>query len=107
MVFFPLALVGLLSTPLTYASPYSAVQRVLSSLPRGYANDLASSHSNLVLDVAGLPNVATRLEFTSHANLTLNCQLDNDQSTAGYAHFTNAAGAEDKHMFWWWVPTPA
>ncbi|KZT70883.1 alpha/beta-hydrolase [Daedalea quercina L-15889] len=98
----PLALAALLPIPLIYASPYySAVQRVLFPQPSEYTSDLTSSHPSLVPDVAGLPNVATRLEVTSRANLTLDCALVDDQSTAGYAHFTNAAGVEDKHMFWW------
>ena len=98
MVLFPLALVGLLPTLLIYTSLSPAV---LSTLPSGYANDLTS---NLVPDVAGLPDVATRLKVTNNANLTLACRLDGDQSTAGYAHFANATGVEDRHMFWWCVP---
>ncbi|KAH9913368.1 Alpha/Beta hydrolase protein [Fomitopsis serialis] len=52
-------------------------------------------------NVAGLPNVATRIEVTSQVNLTLDCALEDDEGIAGYAHFANAAGVEDKHMFWW------
>lgn len=54
-------------------------------------------------DVAGQPNLATRLEVTSDPNATLFCARKGDKSTAGYAHFTNANGEEDKHMFWWCV----
>ena len=92
MVLFPLALVGLLPTLLIYTSLSPAV---LSTLPSGYANDLTS---NLVQDVVDLPNATTRLKVTSNANLTLACRLDGDQSIAGYAHFTDATGVEDKHM---------
>ncbi|OSX67119.1 hypothetical protein POSPLADRAFT_1051273 [Postia placenta MAD-698-R-SB12] len=53
-------------------------------------------------DVVGQPNLATRLEMTSDPNATLFCARKGDKSTAGYAHFTNANGEEDKHMFWWW-----
>jgi hypothetical protein len=51
-------------------------------------------------DPAGRPNLATRFEITSPINSTLFCAKEGDKHTSGYAHFTNALGEEDKHMFW-------
>ena len=91
-----LARIALLVIPLANAFPYfSAFQHIFSE-----ANDAPSASA---LDVAGLPNIATRFEVTSDASLSLDCALEGDKSDAGYAHFTNAAGVEDKHMFWWYV----
>ncbi|KAI0936993.1 hypothetical protein AcW1_001085 [Taiwanofungus camphoratus] len=62
----------------------------------------SAAPSNFVnCDPAGQLNLATRIEVTSSPNETLYCAQDGDSSIAGYAHFTNSAGLEDKHMFWW------
>jgi hypothetical protein len=47
-----------------------------------------------------LPNTATRYEETSVSE-KLFCGSGNDTFKSGYAHFTNANGVEDKHLFWW------
>ena len=91
--------VALLAIPLAHASPYLSASQHIFSESNGVSNPSA-------LDVAGLPNIATRFEVTSNAHLSLPCALDGDESDAGYAHFTNAAGVEDKHMFWWYVFAP-
>ncbi|KIK62391.1 hypothetical protein GYMLUDRAFT_41820 [Collybiopsis luxurians FD-317 M1] len=53
-------------------------------------------------DVRASPNIATRLEVTSHRTKNSSyCGLSDDQFVSGYAHITNAAGEEDKHLFWW------
>ncbi|KAJ6620560.1 Alpha/Beta hydrolase protein [Mycena sp. CBHHK59/15] len=52
-------------------------------------------------DPAVLPNLRTRLEVTSNGSAGLYCGAPGDEFNAGYAHFTNSAGVEDKHMFWW------
>ncbi|KAJ7169053.1 alpha/beta-hydrolase [Mycena crocata] len=52
-------------------------------------------------DPSAQPNIRTRLEITSNGSSGLYCGAPGDQFNAGYAHFTNSAGAEDKHMFWW------
>jgi hypothetical protein len=54
-------------------------------------------------DPAGRPNSHTRLEVTSPINSTLYCAKKGDRHKSGYAHFTNALGKENKHMFWTWV----
>lgn len=54
-------------------------------------------------DPAGHPNLATRLEVTSKEHDSLYCGKENDTFKAGFAHFTNNEGKEDKHMFWWQV----
>jgi hypothetical protein len=54
-------------------------------------------------DPAGHPNAFTRLEVTSKPDATVPCGRADDGYTAGYAHFTNQLGVEDKHMFWWCV----
>ena len=79
--------------PLARSLPHFSLFQHIFSEPGGV---LAPS----ALDVAGLPNIATRLEVTSNATLSLDCALEGDESDAGYAHLTNAAGVEDKHMFW-------
>lgn len=68
---------------------------------------LAESHqADNEHDPAGQPNLATRIEVTSQSNASLFCaKPDKDDAfESGYAHFTNPAGVEDKHMFWWYVP---
>ncbi|TFK38874.1 Alpha/Beta hydrolase protein [Crucibulum laeve] len=53
-------------------------------------------------DPAGHPNIATRLEITSNGTGNLACgDSSKNKFQSGYAHFTNNAGEEDKHMFWW------
>jgi hypothetical protein len=54
-------------------------------------------------DPAGRPNLATRLEITSSTDVRLFCAKEGDMHQSGYAHFTNALGQEDKHMFWTYV----
>lgn len=71
------------------------IQRVLST-----PNHLVQKF-HAASDTAGSPNKATRLEVTSDPDASLFCARDGDESTAGYAHFTNSDGIEDKHMFWW------
>jgi hypothetical protein len=81
------------------ADAFAAPQRVL-------ADTSAAGHPQSVPegDPAGRPNAATRLEVTSAPGATVPCGRSNDAFTAGYAHFTNQLGVEDKHMFWWCVP---
>jgi hypothetical protein len=79
------------------------IQHILSSL--------AASHSYATPvvpagDPAGRPNLATRLEITSPKNSTLFCATEGDKHQSGWAHFTNALGKEDKHMFWTCVLMP-
>lgn len=53
-------------------------------------------------DVRASPNIAIRFEVTSNSSRqSLPCGLSEDQFESGYAHLTNAAGEEDKHLFWW------
>lgn len=53
-------------------------------------------------DPTGSPNIAARLEVTTNGTQTdLFCGKGGDKYNAGYAHFTDSAGREDKHMFWW------
>jgi hypothetical protein len=64
----------------------SSAHQILATVPEG--------------DPAGRPNIATRLEVTSPVNSTLFCASPGDKHIAGFAHFTNSLGQEDKHMFW-------
>ncbi|KAJ6593449.1 Alpha/Beta hydrolase protein [Mycena capillaripes] len=57
--------------------------------------------SQLGSDPAARPNIRTRLELTSNGSSGLYCGHPGDEFNAGYAHFTNSDGEEDKHMFWW------
>ncbi|KAF7362234.1 Alpha/beta-hydrolase [Mycena venus] len=61
------------------------------------------THSKFQLgsDPASQPNIHTRLELTSNGSAGLYCGRPGDEFNAGYAHFTNSGGVEDKHMFWW------
>ncbi|KAJ7496896.1 alpha/beta-hydrolase [Mycena latifolia] len=52
-------------------------------------------------DPATQPNIRTRFEITSNGSSGLYCGKPGDEFNAGYAHFTNSEGVEDKHMFWW------
>ncbi|KAE9401458.1 alpha/beta-hydrolase [Gymnopus androsaceus JB14] len=53
-------------------------------------------------DVRASPNTVTRIEITSNiTKKSLPCGLPEDEFESGYAHLTNAAGEEDKHLFWW------
>ncbi|KAF7362266.1 Alpha/beta-hydrolase [Mycena venus] len=64
---------------------------------------LEQTHSDFQLDSnpATQPNIHTRLEITSNGSAGLYCGRPGDEFNAGYAHFTNSEGVEDKHMFWW------
>jgi hypothetical protein len=54
-------------------------------------------------DPAAQPNIRTHFEITSNGSSGLYCARPDDEFNAGYAHFTNSDGVEDKHMFWWFV----
>lgn len=87
---------GLVLSTVGFQLEWGIQQRVLST-----PNHHVQKFLNAASDTAGNPNEATRLEVTSDPNAGLFCARDGDKSTAGYAHFTNSDGVEDKHMFWW------